>query len=90
MSMNFFVYILISEIDGSFYIGQTNDINSRLQRHNSGSEKYTSKKIPWKIFWFTEVNSRSAAMKLERRLKNMKSRKRIMEFIEQHQAGPVA
>jgi len=64
--MSFYVYILQSEKDQSFYIGQTNDMMERLKRHNRGLEKYTSKKLPWKIFWKAEASSRGEAMKLEK------------------------
>ncbi|HEV8513444.1 MAG TPA: GIY-YIG nuclease family protein [Cyclobacteriaceae bacterium] len=88
--MSFYVYILQSEKDQSFYIGQTNDLLERLRRHNHGLEKYTSKKVPWKLFWKTEVPSRSDAMRLEKRLKNLKSTKRMMEFISRLEVGPAA
>ncbi|GHM99811.1 hypothetical protein WSM22_13010 [Cytophagales bacterium WSM2-2] len=87
----FFVYILISSRDSSFYIGQTNNLDDRLKRHNSGHEKYTRNKGPWNIFWYTKVPSRSEAMKLERKLKNVKSRARIIAFVEQNRSvGPAA
>ena len=89
MIMPFYVYILQSEKDGSFYIGQTNNLESRLTRHNAGSEKYTSKKVPWKIFWSTIVDSRSESMRLEKKIKNLKSSKRMMEFISKYQTGQV-
>ncbi|MBY0434226.1 MAG: GIY-YIG nuclease family protein [Cyclobacteriaceae bacterium] len=79
--MPFFVYILQSEVDGSFYIGQTNNLDDRLKRHNTGLEKYSRTKRPWKIFWSFQVESRAEAMKLERKIKNFKSRKRISEFV---------
>lgn len=85
--MGFYVYILVSELDGSFYIGQTNNVEARLERHNAGREKYTSKKRPWKMYWFTKVATRSEAMKLERKIKNFKSRKRILEFVEKSSAS---
>jgi putative endonuclease len=88
--MEFYFYILQSEKDGSFYFGQTNNLDDRLKRHNCGSEKYTSKKTPWKLFWYIKVGSRAEAMKLEKKLKNLKSTKRLMEFIDIHRAGPVA
>jgi len=88
--MIFYVYILQSEKDGSFYIGQSSNLNDRLIRHNSGTEKYTSKKMPWKLFWSIELPSRSEAMALERKLKNLKSRQRIVEFVNRNVAGPVA
>ena len=88
----FYVYILESGIDGSFYIGQTSNLEDRLRRHNAGTEKYTRTKAPWKIFWFEAVETRSAAMRLEMKLKNLKSRKRIIEFTTTGggNAGPVA
>ncbi|MBP6512087.1 MAG: GIY-YIG nuclease family protein [Bacteroidia bacterium] len=45
----YYVYILYSISTGSFYKGQTSNLEERLKRHNSGSEKYTYKGIPWKL-----------------------------------------
>jgi putative endonuclease len=42
----FYTHILQSEIDNSYYIGHSSDINKRLEYHNQGLFKYTSKKIP--------------------------------------------
>ncbi|MBS1539503.1 MAG: GIY-YIG nuclease family protein, partial [Bacteroidetes bacterium] len=36
--MDFYVYILQSDKDQSFYIGQTNNLDERLKRHNLGME----------------------------------------------------
>jgi putative endonuclease len=77
----YYTYILVSLSDDSFYFGQTNDLAKRFKRHNAGLEKYTRAKRPWKIFWSTEMKTRAEAMRLERKLKNMKSRKRVLEFI---------
>jgi putative endonuclease len=85
--MSFHVYIIVSEFDQSFYIGQTANLSDRLERHNGGLEKYTSKKRPWKLIWSSEVSSRSEAMKLERKIKNFKSRKRTQQFIEANHSG---
>lgn len=32
----FYVYLLKSVVDGKYYIGQTEDIDGRVQRHNDG------------------------------------------------------
>ncbi|MGD9995052.1 MAG: GIY-YIG nuclease family protein [Salinivirgaceae bacterium] len=37
----FYTYILYSEKSGAFYIGQTNNLVDRLERHNSGRNKFT-------------------------------------------------
>ncbi|MCB0488895.1 MAG: GIY-YIG nuclease family protein [Cyclobacteriaceae bacterium] len=81
--MSYCVYILESLVDGSWYYGQTNDLEKRFVRHNAGYEKYTKNKRPLRIYWSTKVSTRSEAMKLERKLKNMKSRRRVQEFIDQ-------
>lgn len=83
--MNYYTYILISELNGKFYIGQTQDLDKRLLNHNAGYSKYTKKFIPWKIYVYKQVESRSDALKLEKNLKNLKSRNRILLFIEKQQ-----
>ena len=32
----FYVYILESCVDGTYYIGSTQDLHARLERHNQG------------------------------------------------------
>ena len=34
--MCYFVYILQSHVDGSFYVGYSNDVDRRLAEHNAG------------------------------------------------------
>ena len=78
----YFVYILQSLKDGSYYYGMTSDLESREQRHNDSNETYTRKKGPWRMIWCAPKPTRSEALVLEKKLKNMKSGKRIREFIE--------
>jgi hypothetical protein len=42
-AMKFHVYILQSTINGSFYIGQTGNIERRLNDHNKGFSKATAR-----------------------------------------------
>ena len=74
----YFVYLLKSEKDGRFYIGHTQDIQIRLQYHNSGRSKYTRNRGPWKLLAFKSFDSRSEAMREEMRLKKLKNRERIL------------
>ena len=82
--MKYFTYVLHSQLNGTYYIGQTNNLARRIERHNRGQEKYTKRGIPWKIVGYAEFSSRSEAMKLEKELKGMKSRKRLEEWIAQN------
>jgi putative endonuclease len=69
-----FVYLLESVETGWRYIGQTQDLADRLKRHNSGKERSTRRFSPFKVAGYILVPNRKAALTLERKLKNMKSR----------------
>ena len=73
-----------SEIDGSFYVGQTSNLNDRLKRHNKGRNRSTKAKKPWKIIWFKEMISRPEAIKLESKIKSWKKRESIINYIEKN------
>jgi putative endonuclease len=79
--MTCFVYILRSLRDGSYYIGSTQDLSSRLERHNQGRSKYTKAKRPWKLIYSEEYPDRSSAMKREQEIKNRRSKTYIESFV---------
>ena len=82
--MTFFIYILKSEVDGSFYIGQTQDLAKRLEKHNKGLNRSTKNKRPWKIIFSKTFSTRSEAYKTEQYLKSLKKREAIINWIEKH------
>jgi putative endonuclease len=63
-------YIVFSVKLNKYYIGQTCDLNRRLQEHNRGKTKYFVAGIPWKIVYSKEFNTRAEAVNLEARIKN--------------------
>jgi len=65
----FIVYILKSLKNGRFYVGQTQDINDRIKRHNSGNVKSTKYYIPWEIVYLENLQTRSEACKREKQIK---------------------
>jgi putative endonuclease len=81
--MKYYVYILFSESHQRFYIGQTNGIEQRLQRHNGGYEKATSPYKPWKLILFLEKSTRAEAMVLEKKLKNLNTED-LKKFISKY------
>ncbi|MBL7890991.1 MAG: GIY-YIG nuclease family protein [Bacteroidia bacterium] len=82
--MVYFVYILRSLKNGSFYKGQTNNLQKRLTEHNSGKEKSTARYAPWELAWACSKTYRSEAVILERKLKNITSKSKIEDFIMRH------
>jgi putative endonuclease len=65
----FTVYAIQSLSTKRIYIGQTKDLNKRLQYHNLGYVKSTSKNRPWELIAFEKVKSISEARWMERQLK---------------------
>lgn len=65
-----YVYLLKSKaFPDQKYIGMTENLNQRLNAHNSGLCKYTSKFKPWKIIAATWFSSPEIAVKFEKYLK---------------------
>ena len=82
--MKYYVYILYSDSFDKYYYGQTQDLRERLKRHNSGREKYTKSYVPWSLYAYKSFSTRGEAVILERKLKNLKSTKRMLDFIIAH------
>jgi len=75
-----FVYIIECS-DGTYYTGVTTDIDRRVSEHNAGTgAKYTKNRGPVKLLCSKEVESRSAALKLEARVKKQPKMKKV-EFL---------
>ena len=75
--MQFFVYILYSASTEKYYVGQTEDLNQRLEKHNSASfiDSSTKPGIPWEMYLAIECISRKQAVNIELHIKKMKSTK---------------
>ena len=69
--MNWFVYLLICS-DGTLYCGITNNLDKRIATHNLGKgAKYTRARLPVKLYRSFQVENKSAALKLEYRIKQL-------------------
>lgn len=64
-----------------FYIGVTrNGLESRLEKHNDngyGEKHYTSKSNDWELYIWIPVEKFDHSVRLERKIKSMKSSKYI-------------
>jgi putative endonuclease len=66
----YYVYILQSLKDQSYYTGFTTDLEARLKKHNSGSVEYTSIKRPFKLVWYCCFEDKVKALQFEKYLKS--------------------
>ncbi|SOB57033.1 Excinuclease ABC C subunit domain protein [Pseudodesulfovibrio profundus] len=72
-----FVYLLRCA-DDTLYCGITNDLKRRLTQHNTGkASKYTRPRRPVSIETYTEVSTKSAALKLEIQVKKRKKNEKV-------------
>lgn len=86
--MPYYVYILQSVVNDSFYKGSTGNLKNRLEDHNNSKEKSTARYVPWNLVWYAEKSTRSEAVILEKKLKNL-SRIKTVQFIEKYKAENV-
>lgn len=66
----YYVYILQSKKDSSFYIGVTTDLKRRLYQHNIGNSSFSSTKAPFVIKWYSCFIEKNKAYDFEKYLKS--------------------
>lgn len=87
MTNNYVVYILEMS-DGSLYTGITNDLFKRIRTHESGKgSKYVRAKLPIIAYHQSQETSKSQAMKLEYRIKQLKKEEKIKTLINYYRKG---
>jgi putative endonuclease len=81
----FYVYFLKSVVNSRYYIGHTNDINSRLRKHNNGNVRSTRDLRPWMLLGFEVYEKRNEARWREHELKNQGTkRNRFIKSLEEN------
>ncbi len=65
----YLVYALKSSINSDLYIGYTENIENRIERHNDGLVKSTKFGKPWELVYYEFYKSKRDATKRERQLK---------------------
>ncbi len=79
--MIYYTYVLRSTVKDILYKGSTEDLQRRLQEHNSGIVNFTSKYMPWELVYWETFPTRSDALKREKFFKSGKGRAFLRERI---------
>ena len=77
----YYTYIIYSKSRNNYYVGYTQNLKLRLERHNCGWSRSTKSGIPWEIVYEEEFSSKTEAIKREHEIKNRKSRKYLENLI---------
>jgi putative endonuclease len=78
-----FIYVIYSNSVDKYYVGETHNVQERLDLHNNGSfdKSFTKIAKDWHTVLEFECADRGEALFLERFIKRMKSRKFIERLI---------
>jgi len=78
----YYVYIIQSQKDKSFYTGFTENLKQRIKEHNWHLSKYSKNKAPFEIDWYCAFKNKKKALDFEKYLKSGSgfafSRKRLV------------
>ncbi|MDB3889404.1 GIY-YIG nuclease family protein [Candidatus Pelagibacter sp.] len=80
--MFYYTYMLKSVSPGvkKTYVGYTNNLELRLEKHNSGKGAKSTKGYKWEVIYSKKFKTKNNAMSYEYRLKmNKNLRKKIFE-----------
>ena len=62
-----YVYILQSVgSSGRYYVGMTDDLRSRMAKHNAGEVSHTSKYVPWELKTYVAFSDEARALAFEK------------------------
>lgn len=78
MEKKYFVYMLLIE-NGALYCGYTDNVERRFQTHIDGKgAKYTRANKPLKVVYTKEFETKSEAMKEEKRIKGLSHKEKLL------------
>lgn len=80
----YFVYILKSLKDGNYYTGLTQNLEKRLDNHNSGRTQSTRNRKPFKLIYFEKHDNLKEARSREKFLKSYKGVPEKREIIKKY------
>ena len=75
--MSFYVYMLhtTNNYKKRTYVGYTNNLDKRLEKHNSNKGAKSTKGYKWKIIYKKRFTSKTDALSYEYKLKNNKKKR---------------
>ena len=85
MMETYWVYVL-ELMDGRRYTGHTNNLERRLQEHQTGRSPFTRKTQMKRLLYFEQYDTRSEAMKREKFLKSGNGRAWLQQRLAEQSA----
>jgi putative endonuclease len=83
----YYVYVLRSLTDGQFYVGLTDNLPRRLQKHNSGEVTSTKRRVPFELLYWEGCLNRSDAAQREKYLKTAWGKRYLKARLRRYLTG---
>lgn len=77
LDIMYYVYILYSNKDGKLYVGLTNDLKRRINKHSNGLVRSTKNRRPLRLIYYEAYFYQSDAKRRELFLKGGKGREEL-------------
>lgn len=78
----YYAYVLQSEKHHGYYTGSCQDIDNRLNKHNTGKVRSTKNGVPWIIVRKEAFETRSEAYRRELEIKSYKGGKAFKKLVK--------
>ena len=79
-----YVYVLLCEKDGGFYIGYTKDLKKRFKQHSLGQSKSTKYRLPVKLIYYEAFLNNADARSREEYLKSGYGRNQLKDILKNY------
>ena len=82
-----YTYVLLSKVDGNFYVGYTKDLKQRFELHNKGQIQSTKNRKPLKLVYYEACIDQQDATKREKYFKSYEGRMFLKRRIKSYLTG---
>jgi len=80
----YYVYVLKSLVDNNFYTGFTDNLDRRIDEHNSKKVISTKNRIPLKLIYYEASLNKSDALHREKYLKSTYGKRYLRNRLKNH------
>ena len=80
----YYAYLLLSEKDGKFYTGSTDDLKRRIAEHEAGYVESTVRRKPLNLIYYEACLNEADARERERYLKSGAGKKYLQNRLKRY------
>ena len=80
----YYVYVLLSSVDGCFYTGATDDLKHRVGEHLEGLVPSTKNRRGVELVYYEACKSRKDAFRREKYLKTSMGKRYLRDRLKEH------